>query len=73
MHMPQTTVFNPTQIALLQMFAINKSDRGLKELKQVLYEHYSKRMEERLNELWESGVLSNERLDEIGRMDLHQL
>ena len=71
--MPQTTVFNPTQIALLQMFAINKSDRGLKELKQVLYEHYSKRMEERLNELWESGVLSNERLDEIGRMDLHQL
>ena len=61
------------QIALLQMFAINKSERGLTELKQVLYEHYSKRMEQKLDELWDSGVLNQERLDEIGKMDLHQL
>lgn len=71
--MAQTTAFNPTQIALLQMFSINKSQRGLEELRQVLYEHYSKRMDDKLNALWDSGILSDERLDEIATMDLHKL
>ena len=71
--MAQTTTFNPTQIALLQMFSINKSKRGLEELRQVLYEHYSKRMDDKLDALWDAGILSNERLDEIATMDLHKL
>ena len=69
----QSTAFTPVQIALLQMFAVNRSERGLEELKQVLYEHYSKRMNDKLDELWDSGKLNQNRLDEIGKMDLHQL
>jgi len=67
------TVFNPLQIHLLQMFALDKRQSGLEELKDVLYRHYSKRMEERLDDLWESGALDQKRLDEINEMDLHQL
>ena len=37
----ETTVFNPTQIHLLKMFEIDKSEEGLEELKEVLYHYYS--------------------------------
>ena len=55
------------------MFSLDKSQDGLKELKDVLYRHYSARMEERLDTLWQSGKLDQQRLDEINQMDLHQL
>ena len=69
----EATVFNPLQIHLLKMFALDKSQKGLKELKDVLYRHYSAKMEENLDALWQSGQLNQERLDEINQMDLHQL
>ena len=69
----ESTVFNPLQIHLLQMFALDKSQNGLNELKDVLYRHYSARMEERLDELWQSGKLNQERLDKINEMDLHNM
>ena len=68
----EATVFNPLQIHLLQMFALDKRRQGLDELKNVLYQHYAARMETRLDELLQSGQLNQERLDEINRMDLHQ-
>ena len=68
-----STVFNPVQIHLLQMFALDNSKDGLDELKDVLYKHYSSRMENHLDELWQSGVLDQKRLDQINEMDLHQL
>lgn len=71
--MQTTTVFNSLQIHLLQMFALDKSERGLQELKDVLYQHYSKQMTSRLNELWNNGSLNQDKLDEINQMDLHQL
>ena len=71
--MQATTVFNSLQIHLLQMFALDQSERGLQELKDVLYQHYSKQMTSRLNKLWDNGSLNQERLDEINQMNLHQL
>ena len=71
--MQATTVFNPLQVHLLQMFALDKTERGLKELKDVLYQHYSQQMNHRLNLLWDNGSLNQQRLDEIDKMDLHHL
>ena len=71
--MEATTTFNDTQIQILKMFAVNRSKRGLEELRRVLYEHYAKRMDEKFEELWQSGVLDQKRLDEINQLDLHQL
>ena len=69
----QSPVFNPMQIHLLQMFSLDKEEKGLIELKDVLYNYYSKKMNNRLNELWDNGTLDQARLDEINKMDLHQL
>ena len=56
-----TTALNYTQVHLLQMFQVDDSRKGLEEL------------DESLNELWDSGVLDQKRLDEINDMDLHKL
>ena len=69
----QNPVFNPIQIHLLQMFSLDKGEQGLMELKEVLYNYYSKKMQNRLDELWDDGTLDQARLDEINQMDLHQL
>ena len=70
------TVLNSTQVHLLQMFQVDDSQKGLEELEELkellysYYSNYSKKMDESLNELWDSGVLDQKRLDEINNMDL---
>lgn len=68
----EPTVLNASQLHLLQMFAFNKSQEGYEELKNILYEFYSKKMELLLEEAWQKGDISQQRLDEINEMDLHQ-
>ena len=55
------------------MFNLDNSDRGLNEMKDVLYQYYSKKMNSRLNDLWNSGELNQQKLDQINNMDLHQM
>lgn len=69
----EATVFNPVQRHLLKMFEFDKTQSGLDELKELLYKYYSEKMNSALDSLWESGTLSQERLDEINGMDLHAL
>ena len=69
----EATVFNPIQVHLLKMFEIDKSQKGLEELKNLLYNHYSSKMKSALDALWDSGELDQTRLDEINDMDLHKL
>ena len=64
------TFLNSTQVHLLQMFQVDDSQKGLEELKELLYSYYSEKMDESLNELWDSGMLDQKRLDEINNMDL---
>ncbi len=67
----EATIFNPIQVHLLKMFEIDKSQKGLDELKNLLYKYYSSKMESALEALWDSGDLDQSRLDEINEMDLH--
>lgn len=67
------TTFTPTQMHLLRMFALSKTESELNEMRDVLYQHYSQRLNDTLDRLWDNGTLSQERLDEIDKMDLHQL
>ena len=61
----EATVFNPIQVHLLKMFEIDKSQEGLEELKNLLYNYYSSKMKTALDELWDSGELDQTR--QIGR------
>lgn len=67
------TVFNPIQIHLLRMFELDNSQKGLSEMKDVLYKYYSGKMKSSFDSLWNSGELDQKRLDEINNMDLHKL
>ena len=69
----KATVFTPSQVHLLKMFALDKTQKGLEELKSVLFQYYSSRMDNKLNEMWDSGELDQKKLDEINTMDLHKL
>ncbi len=47
----ETTVFNPIQRHLLEMFSYDKISGKVEELKEVLFQYYSKRMNTKLDEL----------------------
>lgn len=67
------TVFTPTQQYLLKMFAVDSSEETLNEVKAVLSEHFRKKAEKELDRLWDKGILSQEKLDQINEMDIHNL
>ena len=69
----QPTVFNPSQQLLLQMFAYDSSEEGLLELQQVLTTHYRELADKALDELWDSGRLNQERLQELRNMHLRDI
>lgn len=61
----ETTTFNPVQQHLLKLFAFDGSEEKLLEVKEVLTKYFSQKLDKRLNELWDSGVLNQEKLDEL--------
>lgn len=68
----ETAVFNDVQLHLLKMFAFDGSADRLKEVQKVLAAHFRKKADERLDQLWDSGVLNQEKLDALRSQDLHQ-
>ena len=69
----ETTIFNPAQIYLLRMFEYIKTEEELLEIKKLIGDYYAKKMDERLDDLWDKGILDQKRLGEINEMDLHKL
>ena len=61
----ETTAFNPVQQHLLKLFAFDGSEEKLLEVKEVLTKYFSQKLDKRLNELWESGFLNQDKLDEL--------
>ena len=66
-----STIFNPTQQHLLMMFAYDSSEENLREVKECLTRHFAQKVEERFNELWDAGILDQNKLDELRNMHLH--
>jgi len=59
----QTTVFNPIQLYLLQLFSRMDSEQELKEVQQVLSEYYFKKVEEKAAKISQSKGWTPEQLD----------
>ena len=53
------TVLNPVQQHLLKMFAFDGSEERLMEVKEVLTSIFSQKLDDRLNELWDSGIVKS--------------
>lgn len=69
----ETTVFNDVQLHLLKMFAFDNSEDRLLEVQKVLAAHFRTKADERLDQLWDMGVLNQEKLNDIRKQDLHQM
>ena len=67
------TVLNPVQQHLLKMFAFDGSEERLMDVKEVLTKYFSQKLDDRLNELWDSGILNQEKLDELRKIDVRTL
>lgn len=67
------TVLNPVQQHLLKMFALDGSEERLKEVKEVLTRYFSQKLDKRLDDLWDAGVLNQEKLDELRKIDVRTL
>ena len=67
------TVLNPVQQHLLKMFAFDGSEERLMEVKEVLTKYFSQKLDDRLNELWDSGTLNQEKIDELRKIDVRTL
>ena len=61
----ETAAFNHVQQHLLKLFAFDGSEEKLLEVKEVLTKYFSQKLDKRLNELWDSGVLNQDKLDEL--------
>ena len=61
----EVTVFNPVQQHLLKFFAFDGSEEKLLEMKAVLTKYFSQKLDKRLDELWYSRGLNQEKLDEL--------
>lgn len=56
---------NPTQMHLLKMFEFANSKKMLSELKKVLDKFYEDQINKEMDELWESGKMTDEKFDKI--------
>ncbi len=52
---------------LINMFNFCKSEKGLSELKNVLFEYYTKKVQEEADRLWDDGTLNAEAIEKIGK------
>ncbi len=60
-----STVFNPIQQHLLKMFAYDDNLERLTEIKALLTKYYAEKVDQRMNQLWDEGILDQQRLDEL--------
>jgi hypothetical protein len=56
---------NSMQQHLLQMFAFNKREEGLKELKTVLFNYYRDKLKLQTRDFWEDNQLDVAKMEEI--------
>ena len=65
-------VFSPAQQYLLKLFGHVKSEEDLNDIRDLVCKYYNDKLQKELQELWDAGILDQKRLDEIGKMDIHQ-
>ena len=63
----------PIQKDILKLFSVDNSDEFALEIKGVINDYLNKKIEEELDELWEEGVITQEKLDKWRFEDVHEI
>lgn len=61
----QVLQFNPAQQAVLNVISCLQSEQDLADLKRTLVKFMNDRLQREIDKLWESGEMSNEKLQEM--------
>ncbi len=61
------TFLSNAQLALLEIFAENLSDPEMEDLRQVLLEFRYQRLQKNLDDLWDQGVVNEEKIESWGK------
>lgn len=61
----------PAQMHLLKMFSFNDSEEYVREIQEVLTQHFQKKLDEKLNQLRKDGIITEEILDKWMTEDVH--
>lgn len=64
------TSLSNAQLALLEIFAENLSDEEMQDLRQVLLEFRYQRLQKNLDDLWEQGLVNEEKIESWGKEHL---
>lgn len=65
-------VLTPVQQDLLRLFSFDHSDNFAKEIKSVLNSYFQSKIDEETDRLWETGVLNEEKLEQLRHENLHK-
>lgn len=57
------TTFNEAQLQILELMSFVKTQQGLEDLKMAVSNYFAEKAERELNAMWDSGQLSEERIE----------
>lgn len=60
-----SSVFNPIQLHLLEMFNYCPTEQSMLELKKVLANYYASEVQKEADRLWDEGSLNGEAIERI--------
>jgi hypothetical protein len=65
MKIMESTTLNPTQLHLLQMFSYIGDEERLKEVKEVLHNHFCRKVDEEGKRLWVEKNMNDEMIEKM--------
>ena len=63
--MEQTIGLNAAQMEFLQLLGRIKTEEELSELRKVVCDYYARKIDEEMDQLWESGQFDEKRMKEL--------
>ncbi len=57
--------FNSIQLHLLKMFAYNKDEESLNEIKDILLKYYQTKADEEISKVWKEKNMSNQTMHDL--------
>ena len=61
----EATTLNEAQLSILRLLGSMKTVEEVKELRQVICDYYSRRVDEEVDKLWESGQWNNDKNEAV--------
>lgn len=59
----QQTTLSPAQVQILDMMSFVRTPAAIEELNHALADYFAKRIDDEIDEMWDKGILSEEKVE----------